>query len=509
VSAIGRVTLLRSAAVMACLFALAVAAPCGQVIPLTLSDVASLAGVIEPRVSGDLQTILKVEDSLSGRSRSFDVPVDASIDELHVLVDLDLGLTATLVRPSGAPVTAADPGATIDFLGPVTLGGRSVGRRPIYRVDSPEPGLWRVEMSGSAQSGTSYFSISAEGVSPVSFDFELVTAGLFGSHDNGMALAGAPAVGTAVVPAGPDNAVFRLVDDSGATLQKLALIDESRRSKPYLQTAPVVLPDVSFWVVMTGTDRNGALVQRQFRIPFRAQSVAVMYDGLGLPIRAGATRSYPFVVTNLGDEPATFVMSAETSLGKGHITPAELPLGARSSAIATYELTVPAGARRGSPVDLMIIATNQAVDGQYNTAKLDLQIADPDDLDGDYFPNARDMCPNFPTAQQADADGDGVGDECDPAPGTLVIRDFSPKSGLPGTKVTVYGAGFSPVPSDNRVAFAGVPGAVLEASPTELVVRVPSGAMSGPLIVLAPRGDALSPRPFHALLGPPLVRAPQ
>ena len=292
------------------------------------------------------------------------------------------------------------------------------------------------------------------------------------------------------------------------TLQQLTLIDESRRSKPYLQTAPVVLPDVSFWVVMTGTDRNGAVVQRQFRIPFRAQSVAVMYDGLGLPIRAGATRSYPFVVTNLGREPATFVMSAETSLGKGQFTPAELTLEARSSAIATYELTVPAGARRGSPVDLRIIATNQAVDEQYNTAKLDLQIADPDDLDGDYFPNARDMCPNFPTAQQADADGDGVGDECDPAPGTLVIRDFSPKGGLPGTKVTVHGAGFSPVPSDNRVAFAGVPGTVLQASPTELVVRVPSGAMSGALIGPTPRGDALSSRPFHALPGPPSAGAP-
>ena len=177
-------------------------------------------------------------------------------------------------------------------------------------------------------------------------------------------------------------------------------------------------------------------------------------------------------------------------------------------AIATYELTVPAGARRGSPVDLRIIATNQAVDEQYNTAKLDLQIADPDDLDGDYFPNARDMCPTFQPRSRPTPMAMELVMNVDPAPGTLVIRDFSPKGGLPGTKVTVHGAGFSPVPSDNRVAFAGVPGTVLQASPTELVVRVPSGAMSGALIVLTPRGDALSSRPFHALPGPPSVGAP-
>lgn len=50
------------------------------------------------------------------------------------------------------------------------------------------------------------------------------------------------------------------------------------------------------------------------------------------------------------------------------------------------------------------------------------------------------------------------------------VTDFSPRSGLPGTIVTVEGSGFAPVPSDNVVTIGGGTTRVISGSSTELRV---------------------------------------
>ena len=61
----------------------------------------------------------------------------------------------------------------------------------------------------------------------------------------------------------------------------------------------------------------------------------------------------------------------------------------------------------------------------------------------------------------------------------LSVFGFSPEHGAIGTTVMIRGQGFSGTPSDNTVAFKGVPTTVTSATTTTLVVTVPPGATTG------------------------------
>lgn len=140
---------------------------------------------------------------------------------------------------------------------------------------------------------------------------------------------------------------------------------------------------------------------------------------------------------------------------------------------------------------------NSADRSLYNTASLDLEVADPDDPDGDRVRNIEDNCPMVPNADQLDTDGESIGDACDTDPNNPVaISDFSPKSGPVGTLVTVYGFTFDPDPAQNAVTIAGISATVQSATPNQLVLTIPNGATSAPIIVAAPRGSASTAESF-------------
>lgn len=63
------------------------------------------------------------------------------------------------------------------------------------------------------------------------------------------------------------------------------------------------------------------------------------------------------------------------------------------------------------------------------------------------------------------------------------ITALSPGRGVIGTQVMILGQGFSEDPVQNVVSFNGVPAAVNFASPSQLVVTVPSNATTGPITV--------------------------
>lgn len=72
--------------------------------------------------------------------------------------------------------------------------------------------------------------------------------------------------------------------------------------------------------------------------------------------------------------------------------------------------------------------------------------------------------------------------------------EFSPRQGAPGTTVTIYGVGFNTQVS--RVTFNGAIATITAQTATSVTVKVPDGAMTGPLAISAPCGTRTFAAPF-------------
>jgi YD repeat-containing protein len=76
------------------------------------------------------------------------------------------------------------------------------------------------------------------------------------------------------------------------------------------------------------------------------------------------------------------------------------------------------------------------------------------------------------------------------------IADFAPGAGPEGTIVTISGSGFSTTAAQNAVTFNEASAAVVSATSTQLIVRVPAGATTGLIKVATPTASAVSARAF-------------
>ena len=83
---------------------------------------------------------------------------------------------------------------------------------------------------------------------------------------------------------------------------------------------------------------------------------------------------------------------------------------------------------------------------------------------------------------------------------SLVISDFYPREGFPGTEITMYGKGFSEEPSENALSFNGTAATILSASANKIVVTVPQGAVTGKITLLNQNGSATSKDEFVVLI---------
>ena len=317
---------------------------------------------------------------------------------------------------------------------------------------------------------------------------------------DGSPLAGAPATARARQWRGPAAATFRLVGVDGGALRNIPL----RKGRPDTGDDEFVgtfdLPAVPFHVVMNAVDEAGAPIQRQDLATFRAQPVALFFDyGMSDVIKAGTPRRLSFAVTNVGAEPASFTLDVTTTAGEiRDLSPRVVLVQPRTSATASFVLSIPATAEDSSGIDLRVTATHTSDASVKNHVSVDLELAREHDADNDFVEDGHDNCPEVPNANQRDMNGNAIGDVCDPAgDGPLSIRSMSPESGPPGTVVTLAGAGFSTI-GPNFVLFDGVPARAVLSGAAELQVTVPAGAAPGPirLVVGTTNGIGMAPKPF-------------
>ena len=79
-----------------------------------------------------------------------------------------------------------------------------------------------------------------------------------------------------------------------------------------------------------------------------------------------------------------------------------------------------------------------------------------------------------------------------PGAGGVKISGFTPREGVSGTAVTIFGTGFSTTPAQDGVMFGAAPAAVTSATATQLVTTVPAGLSTGSYTVgvTSPGGSA-------------------
>ena len=85
------------------------------------------------------------------------------------------------------------------------------------------------------------------------------------------------------------------------------------------------------------------------------------------------------------------------------------------------------------------------------------------------------------------------------------VLDFTPKLGLAGAVVTIYGTGFSTTPGSNTVTFNGTAAVVSTSSETQIVTTVPVGATTGLISVTTAAGSDSSDVPFVVGTNGPII----
>lgn len=224
----------------------------GQVFLLDPSEVASSATLLMARDGHD-ETLRRVVGALDPGTRTIDVNLDTSVQRVLFSVSLQCLQEIEIVRPSGAPVAASDPGVTWTAF----QAGRQVG------VDTPETGLWKVRLAGE---GLLFLVVHAR-ASLALDDVRLVRPGGRPGHE-GIFRDDAPLVpGTSrlmeiAVSPGILGPTFEM---RGSTDQRLGPLTPARPpvgddEQTYL--AEFLVPATPFRVVVTGRDATGKIVQR-------------------------------------------------------------------------------------------------------------------------------------------------------------------------------------------------------------------------------------------------------
>lgn len=271
-------------------------------------DIENYFAIVEPELSGDLQSIIIAQDVLTGTPASFTFPVDSTMSTLIASINMDIIGVIRLFRPNGTEVNATDTDVEITDL----LNGR------IISLNKPSAGNWSLTVEGGSNVD---FSVSIMGNSNINFEeFEFVeykeyrpTIGGFIRID-GQPVASAEHTAMAILFGPYSDTNFSLISESGGHIQNIDLSLGHEEADVDEFVGSFNLPSDRFRVIARGSDPNGTEFLRTFPTVYLGQSVKVEVSEADAEMIAGADFTALFKLTNLGMED-TFNITAADSYG--------------------------------------------------------------------------------------------------------------------------------------------------------------------------------------------------
>jgi hypothetical protein len=325
----------------------------GQVFSLRSDEIDKVFSLIEPSLSGDLQPLLLVNDTLTGTSKDYLIPIDSTITALTFSIMTDPTATMTVIRPTGEEIMVSDPDTTVTEL--------SSGR--IITIGAPATGIWHLQVDGEIGN----VSASVMGNSPIqvnTFSFVELRGRL--AHEGFFPLTGEPVVGKPLIARanvlGPFATVaFELRSEAGEVLQSIDLtaggVDGAAMDD---FVGSFELPREAFRVYAKGMDQNGLPFMRTFSPVFLGQTVEVTAGVSTAQIMPGASTTLRFHVTNLG-VPDTFIITAMDDHGfVTRTSPQTLSLDTNATAAIGVDVTVPLATPVDTTVLLTVVAQSRA-----------------------------------------------------------------------------------------------------------------------------------------------------
>lgn len=325
--------------------------------------VAGYFAVVEPELSGDLEPVLIISDTLGSNPASYAIPADSTMTSLVISVNMDSKGTIQLFRQNGIEVLPDDSDASITEL----PNGR------IINVSAPSAGTWELKIAGS--SGVDY-SATVMSNTPLSFKrFSFVELKGLAFHEGLFPIEGQPIVGKTITALanvyGPfASTIFELVAEDGSTIKGVTLSQGHSDASDEDFVGTLALPAERFRAYVRGKDKLGFAFLRAYSPMFLGQSVqveAMFYDSDNEMI-AGQRSTVRFKVTNRGPDASFKITAAEDNGFVSSVSENEVTLTSDTSELIDVNLDVPADTATGSAVILTLVATSTTTSTTENSA---------------------------------------------------------------------------------------------------------------------------------------------
>lgn len=305
-----------------------------------------------------------------GASIVVDIPVDETFTgEVTFMLTASTpgGLPAfELRRPDGSLVQPGDPGVTRRVLSSVVS----------YAVQAPAVGLWRATLTGGAGAVLRAFGATTlrfNGLrylvpeqTPSRPEAELASL-------DGLPVAGAELVADARLSESPTNGSLHLRRPDGTLLAAPTTVERDGRRFQ----APVTIPGEIFQVELSGVTAGGNAYVRQLPVAVVPRTVALRANPNLAVAAPGTSATFQIEVRNASADPATYTLSATSTLAWPRVLPAPFAVAPGATVTVNVQVSVPAGTPPDTRNDLTLVVQDATSPPARNTTSVAVVAGSP------------------------------------------------------------------------------------------------------------------------------------